>query len=519
MAVLAIGLVGAGLTSAAGIGATIGWMGGVMLGNLLLGQNSSTVEGSKLDDLSVQSSTYGGTIQLVYGTMRVSGNVIWSTDLKETRHESSAGGKGGGGATQVSYTYSVSFAVALCAGPVSNIRRIWADTKLIYDASSSNTSATEKYPGVIRMHLGTEDQEPDSTMEINLGTGNVPAHRGICYLVFTDLQLADFSNRIPSISAEVVGNGTMSCDAVILPAVSSMFHDGGIINPTEGTLFGFTGAHTIYKYDLINNALLLNVSFDDDYGLYGNLWGLDDEGYFYHASDAYGVGMHLVKRHPETLAVMKKTKSRIGFSVTGTIQGKKILVPRSRKIYNTDFELLHDLSEVLPYHYSEAPLCEDGIGNIWQISASYAKKVSFNLLGVDKVEETDCSAYTGGDNPDAVFWDDTTGCLYFKFNGLGRIVKWDINSGYVAHVDDVEMSAGYNIQGNRSLPQNGQLWTCDGTSMTLVNLATMRIERELDLSAYMPDYATHFSGTYEKYTHSMIVMTNSAQIKYPLDRN
>ena len=90
MAVLALGLAGAGLTSAIGIGASIGWMGGVVLGNLLFGSNKgSNVEGSRLSDLSVQTSTYGGTIKLVYGTMRVSGNVIWSTPLKETRHVSS----------------------------------------------------------------------------------------------------------------------------------------------------------------------------------------------------------------------------------------------------------------------------------------------------------------------------------------------------------------------------------------------------------------------------------------------
>jgi hypothetical protein len=68
MAVLALGLVGAGLTSAIGIGASIGWMGGVVLGNLLFGGKGSNTEGSRLSDLSVQTSTYGGTIQLVYGT-------------------------------------------------------------------------------------------------------------------------------------------------------------------------------------------------------------------------------------------------------------------------------------------------------------------------------------------------------------------------------------------------------------------------------------------------------------------
>ncbi|MGE0108764.1 MAG: recombinase zinc beta ribbon domain-containing protein [Bdellovibrionales bacterium] len=456
-----------------------------MLGNLLFGSKTE-VEGSKLDDLSVQSSTYGGTIQLVYGTMRVAGNVIWSTKLKETRHESSAGGKGGGGAKQVSYTYSVSFAVGLCAGPVSAIRRIWADTKLIYDASASNTQATEKQAGVIRIHLGTETQKPDSTMEMHLGTGNVPAHRGLCYLVFTDLQLADFSNRIPSISAEVVGSGDMACDATLFPSVSGRYRDGGVIWPSDGTLVGFTANSTIYKYDLINNALLLNVPFDDKHDLYGDLYGFDGEGYFYHASDAYGVGMHLVKRHPETLAVMKKTTSRIGFSVTGSVQGDKILVNRSRKIYSTDFVLLHDLSEVLTSHLDEAPLCEDGDGNIWQISASYAKRVSFNLLGIAEVETTNISSYTGGNNPNAVFWDNTTGYLYFCMNGLGRIIKWDINSGYVAHVDGVQLENGYSLQGDSSRPQNGQFWTSSGTSITLVNLATMRIEKEYDLLKYMP---------------------------------
>jgi hypothetical protein len=40
-------------------------MGGVVLGNLLFGgSKGENVEGSRLSDLSVQTSTYGGTIQL-----------------------------------------------------------------------------------------------------------------------------------------------------------------------------------------------------------------------------------------------------------------------------------------------------------------------------------------------------------------------------------------------------------------------------------------------------------------------
>ena len=129
MAVLALGVVGSALGSAIGIGASAGWLGGVMLGNLLFGGGKGqNIEGPRIDDLSVQTSTYGAPIPLVYGTMRISGNVIWSTPLKETRTvKKSSGGKGGGKkSSQTTYSYSVSFAVGLCLGPVATVRRICA---------------------------------------------------------------------------------------------------------------------------------------------------------------------------------------------------------------------------------------------------------------------------------------------------------------------------------------------------------------------------------------------------------
>jgi hypothetical protein len=98
MAVLALGVVGSALGSAIGIGASTGWLGGVLIGNLLFGGGKGqNVEGPRLNDLSVQTSTYGSAIPLVYGAMRMSGNVIWSTPLKETRTvKKTSGGKGGG---------------------------------------------------------------------------------------------------------------------------------------------------------------------------------------------------------------------------------------------------------------------------------------------------------------------------------------------------------------------------------------------------------------------------------------
>jgi hypothetical protein len=107
MAVLALGVVGSALGSAIGIGASTGWLGGVLIGNLLFGGGKGqNVEGPRLNDLSVQTSTYGSAIPLVYGAMRMSGNVIWSTPLKETRTvKKTSGGKGGGKkSSQTTYT-------------------------------------------------------------------------------------------------------------------------------------------------------------------------------------------------------------------------------------------------------------------------------------------------------------------------------------------------------------------------------------------------------------------------------
>ena len=63
------------------------------------GGKGQNIEGPRLEDLSVQTSTYVAPMPLVYGTMRISGNVIWSTSIKETKSER-VGGKGGKKSTQ-----------------------------------------------------------------------------------------------------------------------------------------------------------------------------------------------------------------------------------------------------------------------------------------------------------------------------------------------------------------------------------------------------------------------------------
>ena len=81
------------------VGQIVGGPIGAMVGSIIgqqIDQNilfkPKAVHGPRLSELAVQASTYGAQIPRIYGRMRVAGQVIWATPLRETRHKQ--GGKG-----------------------------------------------------------------------------------------------------------------------------------------------------------------------------------------------------------------------------------------------------------------------------------------------------------------------------------------------------------------------------------------------------------------------------------------
>lgn len=181
-------------------GASIGWT----LGSALSAKDpSSTMQAPSVGDLKVQTSQYGVAIPVCVGKQRVSGNIFWATDkTTHTQETKTGGGKGGGGAsvTTVTTTYSTNLAIGICKGPILGISRVWADGKLIIDATSTAN------PLIGNLYLGNNSQLPDATMESHLGAGNVPAYRGLAYIVLTDFNLGQ-TGRIPMFSFEVIREG------------------------------------------------------------------------------------------------------------------------------------------------------------------------------------------------------------------------------------------------------------------------------------------------------------------------
>ena len=164
-------------------------------------------EGPRLRELALQTSSYGTQIARLFGTMRVAGSVIWASPLIESRG-TSRGGKGQASVT--SYSYAASFAVLLSARPILSVGRIWADGTLIRGAAGDWKVRTG-----FRVHGGGEDQAVDPLIAGIEGVDGTPAYRGCAYVVFEQLALGEWGNRIPQLTFEVTADaGPVSVGAV-----------------------------------------------------------------------------------------------------------------------------------------------------------------------------------------------------------------------------------------------------------------------------------------------------------------
>ena len=210
------GLAGAVVGFFAGGNVWLGAQIGMSLGGFLDPPKGPTVEGPRIADLSVQTSTYGAAIPRVYGTCMLSGNVFWveNNQLKEVRTKKKSGGKGGPKTTTKTYAYYATFAVGLCEGPIAGVLRIWIGSNLIYNAGSTDPAtiaASNAAATGFRVYTGSETQDADPRLQATLGVDNTPAYRGLAYLVFDDLPLEKYGNSLlgAQVRAEVMQLGAV----------------------------------------------------------------------------------------------------------------------------------------------------------------------------------------------------------------------------------------------------------------------------------------------------------------------
>ncbi|HEX8481065.1 MAG TPA: phage tail protein [Allosphingosinicella sp.] len=233
------------------IGGPIGGALGAIVGQQIDGRLFAPKprQGPRLGELAVQTSSYGSQIPKLFGMMRVAGTVIWATDLVEERSKS---GGGKGQPKTVNYSYSANFAVALSARRILAVRRIWADGKLLRGAAGDFKTATG-----YRLHLGGEDQAADPLIASAEGVGHTPAYRGLAYAVFEGFQLADYGNRIPSLTFEVEADpGPVTVAAVAAELA------GGLAAGESAALTGYAAGGDSVRAAIATLAELEPLSLD-----------------------------------------------------------------------------------------------------------------------------------------------------------------------------------------------------------------------------------------------------------------
>src|SRR6516165_1889553 len=123
------------------------------MGGILSGVSNAKQQ-KAIGSLQFQTSQRGGAIPLLYGTTRVSPNLIEYDDFKATPSSRQAGiGKGGGGGKGggQQYKYSASVIMGVCQGTVDGIGTVWWDKNV---GTLSSLAAA--------LYLGTDGQLPDA---------------------------------------------------------------------------------------------------------------------------------------------------------------------------------------------------------------------------------------------------------------------------------------------------------------------------------------------------------------------
>ncbi|MBT2333632.1 phage tail protein [Variovorax paradoxus] len=253
----------------------LGFVVGSLVGGLLT--PGEKTEGPRVDDLKVQVSTYGAGIPILYGTERVGGNVVWSTNKIEV--ETTTGGKGGE-PENTSYRYYVHMGIVLCETPrdgsTVSIVQIFQDGKLIYDARSgipigSALASAENPHAYFVLYQGHADQLPDPGEEAWMGgPGSVPAYRGVVRIRMNAVECP--GGRVPQFSF-VLSTSAEATPKYILfdEEISVDFRDSGVGRP----VFYASGESDVIRIGAFTANSVAQVNSTWKFGIDGVAYGVE----------------------------------------------------------------------------------------------------------------------------------------------------------------------------------------------------------------------------------------------------
>jgi hypothetical protein len=165
----------------------------------ILGGSSNAKQQRAVGSLQFQTSQAGGVIPLIYGTTKVSPNLLDYDDFTATPSKQAGGkGKGGGGGKGggQQYTYSASFIMGICQGPINGLGLAWWD---------KNIGTVAGLQSISSINLGTDGQTTDPYWS-SAHPAKAIGYSGTANIVFANYQLGNTAT-LPNFNFEVMGVG------------------------------------------------------------------------------------------------------------------------------------------------------------------------------------------------------------------------------------------------------------------------------------------------------------------------
>lgn len=200
-------------------------------------------------------------LPIVFGSDLLGGNVIWSSNFKLNQFVSAAG---------LQYYWTVSFAMALCEGPLDALLRIYVGDLIVLDnvavtnvngTIQSNANGQVNNVAVdfttpdsplralpdqqrntrITLFDGSSSQIPKSIMSDDEGYDLSPGYRGVGFILFENLVVQD---NIPQITIEVSAN-TVSPFPRQYGTIPDI-HSGSVLGGRSGTFLAYDPGYDVF---------------------------------------------------------------------------------------------------------------------------------------------------------------------------------------------------------------------------------------------------------------------------------
>lgn len=150
--------------------------------------------------LTIQQSSYGTPVFLLYGTNRIYGNMLWYGAFQAILVSTGGGGGKGGvvggggkGGGQSEYNYYATFAIGLCEGPISAVGDVYVSKQITTLAALGNAT----------VFTGTQGQAQWGWMVTNEPAQSI-SYSELAYIGFESFSLGT-SSETPQFSFEIFG--------------------------------------------------------------------------------------------------------------------------------------------------------------------------------------------------------------------------------------------------------------------------------------------------------------------------